>query len=60
MYRITYKNLESGKYKSVVDQDESTYEKRLLLAVILESSGVIRIEAAGELKEIKDKEENQC
>lgn len=60
MYRITYKNLRSGKYKTEETRDEVEYQKMLVAAVLLESVGAIIIKDTGEIKEIIIEEEYQC
>ena len=57
MYRITYKNLTTGKRTTIDTRDQSDYEKALIAALILETAGILIVEDAGELKEISIKEE---
>lgn len=57
MYRITYKNLKTGKRTTIDTRDQSDYEKALIAALILETAGILIVEDAGELKEINIKEE---
>lgn len=57
MYRITYKDLETGKYTTIVDQDQASYERHLYASILMQAYGAIKIEATGEIKEIKIKED---
>ena len=59
MYFITYKNLPTGNYHTVYDNYEAGYNLSLYILSIMQESGIIKIETHGELKEIKE-EENQC
>ena len=60
MYYIIYKNLSTGKCHTVYDNYEAGYNLSMYILSVMQESGIIKIEAHGELKEIENKEENQC